>query len=187
MATARKITCKTCGADFTHAKSGSPKYCPKCRPSKNRSRDWARIEARAQQAEAAEAEALLGDATPARPMALAGQRMAVGLSICPDDPAMAALVAGLDLTRKEAEALARTAKEKHADLMEGRTTATARTMQQALTMGALRLLERVHDLGDSQLVNALRSTVQALDQYQGGTQAAYTEVTVVWPGVDEPS
>lgn len=113
-------------------------------------------------------------------------RMAIGMSLAGDNLLVAAQSVGLPQTDlAELEELARLARERHPGLIARKTAATSELIQQTIALAALRLRDSIQTLAPAQVALVLRQAVQALELYQGGSQAAYTQINLQWPGLGD--
>lgn len=178
----KRLKCKSCGEVFEHPKRATggrlPSYCPKHRPSGNRTRDAARAIERGEEDLAEEiAQAPIGGEQHGRALILASL-----LPICGGNAVRAAEMAGFDVTPEEAEALAVEAKGGWADLASGERTASGALMGHGVGVLAARLIAAAPKVPASVLATSLKSASSALLQHNGGSRPTYSRIRLVIDG-----
>lgn len=109
------------------------------------------------------------------------ERMALGLSII-DDPAEAAARVGIELPPAEIEALAAEAREVWGGLIRREPAALGAMIHSTLGLAALHFREGLPSMPPAQAAAAVKTLAQSLELIQGGTQPAYTSITINVPG-----
>lgn len=173
----RTYQCDSCGAQKIHEKKGRlPKTCGDCQeqhPIDNHDGKRRQAIKRLQGKGLASHTLAIDEMLPAR--------VAVGLSLFPDDPVRACNVVGLATSLAEAKMLAEVAKAKFSDLIEAKPSSVLPLMNRAAALYAIRLIETADLQSPRDLPNALRSFATFNELVAGDARAAYGNIVINVP------
>lgn len=177
--------CTECGATFLRASSRGrpPKLCDQCDARKNGAR---RERQRKKKPTTTEPSAspffVLGqgpDDTRPDPSTWS-ERLAVGLSLSSDLDVAAQSVGMSFLTQAQLKSLAAQA-QRHQDLIDGKSSATAKQLHAALALASLELRARATSLSPGVLASSVKALTTSISEFSGGSQRIFSQVIIEAP------
>ena len=183
----RELICKTCDQPFEHSGPGSPKHCLAHRSAKNKARSLRALARQDGPAAAAEAAKLMGGGQAPAAVGFRPMIMAVGLGLT-ENPLEAAEAVGLTGTPADLCELAERAKREHRPIIDCDRAAVGGVFYRAAVLAALHGMAGASTVSPGQAGQMARSMIQTLEMLTGGTQPAFSSVTLeIAPVIIKPA
>lgn len=108
------------------------------------------------------------------------ERLAVGLSLSQDLDVAAQSVGLSFLTKPQLKSLAAQA-QRHQDLIDGKSSATAKQLHAALALASLELRARATSLSPGVLASSVKALTMSIAEFSGGSQRIFSQVIIEAP------